>query len=77
MRLPFTRSAKGRWAKEIAGLVEDHARDEIAGSREMRRLARECRSLYDGLLGPVPDTIEDDSEKHERIMRLILKRLDT
>lgn len=75
--IPFTRSAKGSWAKEIAELVEDYARDEIAGSREMRRLARECRSLYDGLLGLLLDTIADDSEKHERIIRFILKRLET
>jgi rubrerythrin len=74
--LPYTRSEKGRWAKEIAGLVEDYARDEIAGSREMRRLARECRSLYDGMLGLLLDTMADDSEKHERILRFILKRLE-
>ncbi len=75
--LPYAPSAKGRWAKDIAGLVEDYARDEIAGSREMRRLARECRALYDGLLGLLLDTMADDSEKHERIMRFILKRLET
>lgn len=75
--LPYALSGKGNWAKEIARLVENYARDEIAGSREMRRLARECRPLYDGLLGLLLDTMADDSEKHERIMRFILRRLET
>jgi len=75
--LPYAGSVKGGTAKELAGVVEDYARDEIAGSREMRRLAKDSRSLYGGLFGLLLDTIADDSEKHERIMRFVLKRLET
>jgi rubrerythrin len=60
----------------LAAVVEGYARDETTSAREMRRLAKDARSLYGGLLGLLLDTMADDSEKHERILRFVLKRLE-
>jgi rubrerythrin len=76
--LPYaSRAPDGRHGEELAAVVEGYARDETTSAHEMRHLAKDARSLYGGLLGLLLDTMADDSEKHERIMRFVLKRLET
>jgi rubrerythrin len=74
--LTYTRPAKGAVDPHLSSTIEEYARDEVQGARELRRLARESRTLYGGLFGLLLETMADDSEKHERVMRFVLKRIE-
>jgi len=52
-------------------------REEHAGARELRQLARREQRLGGGLETLLLETMAMDSEKHERIVRFILKRLQS
>lgn len=51
------------------------ADDERRGARQLRSLARELAQSYDGLLSLLLEMMALDSEKHERVLRYVERRL--
>ncbi len=52
-------------------------REEREGARYLRHLARQEPKLYDGAYALLLETMARDSEKHEHILRFILRRLES
>ncbi len=52
-------------------------REEREGARYLRHLARQDKALFGGLYTLLLETMARDSEKHERILRFLLKRLES
>jgi rubrerythrin len=50
--------------------------EEHEGAKELRRMAHEDPHLLNGLYAVLLDTMARDSEKHEEILRFVLKRLE-
>ena len=73
--LPYAPPPRNGRLKAFAAIVEEHARDERRGARELRRLADDARLIYDGVFGLILETMADDSAKHERVMRFVLERI--
>ncbi|HZS00739.1 MAG TPA: ferritin family protein [Chloroflexota bacterium] len=63
-------------ARELLDEVRAFARQERDGARQARELARQQSGLYDGLFTLLLDTMAADSEKHERILEFVARRLD-
>jgi hypothetical protein len=61
-------------AETLTG-VQDFARQEHEGVREMQALAHDMQRVHDGLDSLLLETMALDSQKHERILRFIAKRL--
>ena len=62
------------------GLVADMRRfiqEEREGTRQLREMARRSRLDDDGLWSLLLETMAADSEKHERILRFVLKRMQS
>lgn len=73
--LPYAPSPRNGRLRAFAAIVDEHARDERQGVRELRRLADEAGLIYDGLFRLILETMADDSAKHERVMRFVLQRI--
>jgi hypothetical protein len=73
--LPYAPSPHNGRLRAFAAIVEEHARDERHGVRELRRLADDAGLIYDGLFRLILETMADDSAKHERVMRFVLQRI--
>ena len=61
-----------------AGLAERsraYADDERQGAKVLRDLAREAGHMYGGAFALLLETMARDSEKHELVMRFIVRRL--
>ena len=52
-------------------------REEREGARYLRHLARQEPRLHDGAYALLLETMARDSEKHEHILRFILRRLES
>ncbi|HLH21741.1 MAG TPA: ferritin family protein [Chloroflexota bacterium] len=63
-------------AVERAGTLRELARQEREGARQARDLAKAQAGLYDGLFGLLLDTMAADSEKHERILSFVARRME-
>ncbi len=61
--------------EETVAAMRGFIREEHDGARRMRELARMGKNIGDGLFTLLLETIAIDSEKHERILRFVLKRL--
>lgn len=72
--LPIDR-ASGPVAAELIEATRARIREEQESVRHARELARTQRGLYDGLFELLLQIMAEDSEKHERILRFVLKRL--
>jgi hypothetical protein len=55
--------------------IREFARQEREGARQARELAKEQVGLYDGLFALLLETMAADSEKHERILSYIARRM--
>ncbi len=64
-------------AREAIEATRALIREEHAGARELRQLARREKRLAGGLETLLLETMAIDSEKHERILRFVLKRLES
>lgn len=73
--LPYASSPRNGRLKGFAAIVEAYATDERHGIRELRRLASDAGLLYDGVFALILETMADDSAKHERVMRFVLRRI--
>jgi rubrerythrin len=73
--LPYRAATDQGRSRDVADVVESYARDETETARTLRHLAKDARLLYGGLFGLLLDTMADDSEKHERVMRFVLSRI--
>ena len=51
-------------------------REEREGARHLRHLARQEHQLHDGIYAILLESMARDSEKHEHILRYVLKRLE-
>ena len=59
----------------LLALTREYAEDERKGARVLRGLAKQASGLYGGVFSLLLETMARDSEKHERVMRFILRRL--
>jgi rubrerythrin len=59
----------------LLALTREYAEDERKGATTLRRLAKQASGLYGGVFSLLLETMARDSEKHERVMRFILRRL--
>jgi nucleotide-binding universal stress UspA family protein len=66
----------GQVAMDVIEATRERIREEQEGVRHARELARGQRGLYDGLFELLLQVMAADSEKHERILRFVLKRLE-
>jgi rubrerythrin len=57
-------------------LLEKAIEDETSGARELASLAAQHPDLYEGLVGLLLELMARDSEKHERMLRFALARLE-
>jgi rubrerythrin len=73
--LPYAAAPRNGRLKAFAAIVDAYARDERHGIRELRRLAADAGLLYDGVFALILETMADDSAKHERVMRFVLRRI--
>ncbi len=73
--LPYVPSPRNGRLRGFAAVVEAYAKDERQGVRELRRLASDAGLLYDGIFALILETMADDSAKHERVMRFVLRRI--
>jgi hypothetical protein len=73
--LPYATSPRNGRLRGFAAVVDAYARDERQGIRQLRRLASEAGLLYDGVFSLLLETMADDSAKHERVMRFVLRRI--
>ena len=73
--LPYVPAPKDRALRGLALVIAAHATGERQGARELSRLANDARLLYDGVFGLILETMADDSAKHERILRFVLRRI--
>ena len=62
---------------ETPEVVHNLAKEEHEGVDHLRRLAREVSTLHNGLLALLLEMMALDSEKHEKVMRFIARRLET
>lgn len=60
---------------ESAAAVRVFAQEERKGARELKELARQSARLNDGLDSLLLEIMAMDSQKHERILRFIARRL--
>jgi rubrerythrin len=74
--LPGPARNVGGGREKLAAAVRELAQQERESARHFGRLARENRDLSDGLFALLLDTMARDSEKHERILRFVLRRLE-
>ena len=61
---------------EAVATVRTLVRDEQAGARYLRHLARQYPHLDDGLCAVLLETIARDSEKHVHLLRYLLRRVE-
>jgi rubrerythrin len=73
--LPYVPAPKDRQLRGLASAIAAYAKDERHGARELSRLANDARLLYDGVFGLILETMADDSAKHERVLRFVLRRI--
>lgn len=66
------------WAEldELIATTRARIREERRGISELRRIARQDDRLYSGLFAVLLQTMIRDSEKHELLLRFLLKRLE-
>jgi hypothetical protein len=62
-------------AGELLRTVREFASQEREGARQARELAKQQDGLYDGLFALLLETMAADSEKHERILSYIARRI--
>ena len=62
-------------AGELLRAVREFARQERDGAHQARELAKQQAGLYDGLFALLLETMAADSEKHERILSYIARRI--
>jgi len=63
-------------AKALVESLKTFARQERDGARQARDLAHQQGSLYDGLFTLLLETMAADSEKHERILAFVGRRME-
>lgn len=63
-----------RSAAEIAR-VSEYVREERSGARHLHDIARRFGDMHQGVISLLLDSMARDSEKHERILRFVLRRL--
>ncbi|MEK6206651.1 MAG: hypothetical protein AABM32_03330 [Chloroflexota bacterium] len=73
--LPYAPSPRNGRLRGFAAVVDAYARDERREVRQLRRLASDAGLLYDGVFALILETMADDSAKHERVMRFVLRRI--
>jgi rubrerythrin len=73
--LPIRGTAGEAEAGELLRSVREFARQEREGARQARELAKQQAGLYDGLFALLLETMAADSEKHERILSYIARRI--
>ena len=59
----------------LAAMAETLADQEREGVHRLRKLAKEYKDVYSGLFSVLIDGIASDSEKHERVLRFVGRRL--
>ena len=74
--LPAGAVPSGGNAETIARLRE-WIRHESEDARHMRRAAKQNSDLYSGLFTLLMEAMAADSQKHERFLRFILRRMET
>ncbi len=57
--------------------LKDLGNDESSGVKHLRDLAKQARSAGSDLLGLLLDALATDSEKHQRLLKFIEKRLSS
>ena len=66
----------GGGTANLAERTRAYADDEHRGAKILRDLAKESGRLYGGAFALLLETMARDSEKHELVMRFILRRLE-
>lgn len=62
---------------DLIAATQARLREEHESVRHWRSFARDDRDLYDGVLGLLTDILAMDSQKHEKILRFLARRLET
>ena len=73
--LPPAKLPTARSSEDVIAVTRDYLADEREGARQLRRLARQMPDLHGGLYALLLEVMARDSEKHERILAFILRRL--
>jgi hypothetical protein len=74
--LPTRGQATEAEARALVDTLRAFTRQEHEGARQARELARQQSGLYDGLFELLLETMAADSEKHERILGFVARRLE-
>ena len=74
--LPKAPVPAGAASAEMISTTKARILEEREGVRQLRRLARDEKHLYNGLFSLLLEVMAMDSEKHERILRFILRWLE-
>jgi hypothetical protein len=74
--LPRAEVVTGTPTKELIAVTRAFIREERDGARQLRTLALKTSGLNAGLPKLLLETMALDSDKHERILRFILRRLE-
>ncbi len=74
--LPAGAVPSGGNSKTI-GLLRECIRHEGEGARHLRRAAKQNKDLYSGLFTLLMDAMAADSQKHERFLKFVLRRVET
>ncbi len=67
--------AEGSSPIALAASARELADQERNGVRRLRELAKEHKEVYSGLLSLLLEGIASDSQKHERVLRFVARRL--
>ncbi len=62
-------------SREQMAQVLAYVREERDGARQLRGLARSFGPVHDGMIALLLESMALDSEKHERLLRFVLRRL--
>lgn len=73
--LPTSPGPTGAPTGQTIAAVREFIAQEHEGARQMRELARQSGPLNDGLNALLLETMAMDSEKHERVLRFVLRLL--
>ena len=66
----------GGGTASLAERTRAYADDEREGAKVLRELAKDTGRIYGGAFALLLETMARDSEKHELVMRFILRRLE-
>ncbi len=75
--LPLSRPPADASSPEVMDIVRSWIDEERQGARELEKAAADLRELHGGLFSLLLEWMAVDSQKHERAMRFLARRLES